>query len=598
MKIATRLFLSITAACLGSFAHAQVPSGTPGAVVPHLVNFSSVAADEHGKAIPGIVGITFAIYKDQSGGSALWLESQNVQADAKGNYAAQLGATKPEGLPLDLFTSGEARWLGVTVNGGEEQARILLLSVPYALKAADAETLGGLPASAFVLAMPSAAGTTSGNKSAITSPSPSSAPPPNSPVTGLGSAAFLPVWDTTSDIVNSVVFQSGSGSTAKVGINTATPASTLDVKGAATVRGNLSLPATGTATSTTGKRSQSTTLTTSSFNSGTGAAVSQNFRWQAEPTGNNTITPSGTLNLLFASGTGTPTETGLKIASNGQITFANGQAFPGTGTITGVMAGTDLLGGGTNGNVTLNLDTTKIPQLATSNNFLGNQTVTGNVDVIGGIGVGVLAPSTTLDVFVGTAGIHAPIAKFGSSSTTDSNSILTYNGTGTTEVFQSGCANCFMLGAQAGDGGMRVTAGKKMFFGDSTGQSRLALDSAGNASQPRTAGGTVKAMIRSAGGSIFGCFNSTLSGAAATTPPCGFTEDETGAGDDIFNLGFQVNDRFFSVTTWDDPLDGIPDTISVCIGGGCVHTLSANEVEVTARKGGDFYVSAFWLLVY
>ena len=29
---------------------------------------------------------------------------------------------------------------------------MLLLSVPYALKAADAETVGGLPASAFVLA--------------------------------------------------------------------------------------------------------------------------------------------------------------------------------------------------------------------------------------------------------------------------------------------------------------------------------------------------------------------------------------------------------------------------------------------------------------
>src|SRR3990170_1578308 len=34
----------------------------------------------------------------------------------------------------------------------EEQPRILLVSVPYALKAADAETLGGKPASAFVLA--------------------------------------------------------------------------------------------------------------------------------------------------------------------------------------------------------------------------------------------------------------------------------------------------------------------------------------------------------------------------------------------------------------------------------------------------------------
>ena len=32
--------------------------------------------------------------------------------------------------------------------------------------------------------------------------------------------------------------------------------------------------------------------------------------------------------------------------------------------ITGVTAGTDLTGGGTSGNVTLNLDTTKVPRLA------------------------------------------------------------------------------------------------------------------------------------------------------------------------------------------------------------------------------------------
>jgi hypothetical protein len=82
---------------------------TSSAVVPRLVNFS------------GIAGATFAIYKEETGGSPLWLETQNIQADAKGNYTIQLGATKPDGLPLDLFSSGEARWLGVTISGGSEQ---------------------------------------------------------------------------------------------------------------------------------------------------------------------------------------------------------------------------------------------------------------------------------------------------------------------------------------------------------------------------------------------------------------------------------------------------------------------------------------------
>src|SRR6202011_5396248 len=123
--------------------------------VPRRGTFTGKAADAQGKPIAGIAGVTFAIYKDQYEGPPLWLEPQNIQADAKGNYTAQLGATKPDGLPLDLFSSGDARWLGVTVNGGHEQPRVLLLSVPYALKAADAETLGGRPVSAFMMAPPS-----------------------------------------------------------------------------------------------------------------------------------------------------------------------------------------------------------------------------------------------------------------------------------------------------------------------------------------------------------------------------------------------------------------------------------------------------------
>jgi hypothetical protein len=132
----------------------QSTSSQSSAVVPRLVNITGKAADAQGKPIAGIAGVTFAIYKEQYEGAPLWLETQNVQADAKGNYTVQLGATKPDGLPLDLFTSGEARWLGVRVNGGEEQPRAVLVSVPYALKAHDAETLGGRPASAFMVVPP------------------------------------------------------------------------------------------------------------------------------------------------------------------------------------------------------------------------------------------------------------------------------------------------------------------------------------------------------------------------------------------------------------------------------------------------------------
>lgn len=63
------------------------------------------------------VGITFALYADQEGGTPLWLETQNVEVDPEGRYTALLGVTSAEGLPLELFTSGEARWLEITGRG-------------------------------------------------------------------------------------------------------------------------------------------------------------------------------------------------------------------------------------------------------------------------------------------------------------------------------------------------------------------------------------------------------------------------------------------------------------------------------------------------
>src|SRR5271163_4929591 len=151
------LCVSLLVVILSSLMAGQQPSASSAVVVPRLMNYSGKAVDTTGALVPaaknaGTIGATFAIYKEQYDGAPLWIETQTVTTDSKGNYTAQLGASRSEGLPLELFASGEARWLGVRINGGEEQPRVLLLSVPYALKAADAQTLGGLPPSAFALA--------------------------------------------------------------------------------------------------------------------------------------------------------------------------------------------------------------------------------------------------------------------------------------------------------------------------------------------------------------------------------------------------------------------------------------------------------------
>ena len=95
----------------------------------------------------------------------------------------------------------------------------------------------------------------------------------------------------------------------------------------------------------------------------------------------NTSTPSATLNLLFGSGTTAPTETGLRVSSNGLLNFAAGQTFP--GTITGVSAGPGIAESGTSGIVKLGIDPTQVPLLTAANVFTGNQSVTGSVSATG-----------------------------------------------------------------------------------------------------------------------------------------------------------------------------------------------------------------------
>ncbi len=306
-----------------AFSVAQSPTSNSEtqkpSVVPEYVKFNGTAKDVNGKPLTGVIGITFSLYRSEVGGGVLWMETQNVQVDSSGRYNVSLGSAKP--LPVELFASGEARWLGVQVANQVEQPRVLLMSVPYALKAADAETLGGRPASAFMAA-------------AVPGSSGDAALPPAGTITGGGTANFVPLFTGPSTIGNSKIFQTTGGN---FGIATTTPAAKLDVKGTGDFRDTL------------------------------------------------TLFPKTTHPALSISGTA------FQVSNAGTVTFVSGQTFPGTGTITGVTAGADLTGGGTTGKVTLNLDTTKVPLLASSNTFNAGQTVKGNL-TLGGSGNGVIFP--------------------------------------------------------------------------------------------------------------------------------------------------------------------------------------------------------------
>src|SRR5207244_5347499 len=126
----------------------------------------------------------------------LWQEVQNLELDTQGRYVTLLGAGSREGLPIEMFASGEPRWLGVRAQLPDEaeQPRILLLSVPYALKAADAETLGGKPLSAFVLAPEVVTARVLAGNSGDLPRASATAGPPSPAVAGTGTLNKLVKW--------------------------------------------------------------------------------------------------------------------------------------------------------------------------------------------------------------------------------------------------------------------------------------------------------------------------------------------------------------------------------------------------------------------
>lgn len=180
MRFSTTTALLITALIFSVTICAQ-PQSNQATAVPRFIRFNG---SYHSTQQMPVVGATFSIYRQQYDGTPLWNEIQNVQPDKDGNFSALLGSTVSEGMPVDLFTGTEPRWLEVEIDQ-VKQPRILLGSVPYAMKASDADTLGGLPAAAYLRA-----------------PSPGGAA--TSSVAGATAAAFTVLPQTTSGFANCI----------------------------------------------------------------------------------------------------------------------------------------------------------------------------------------------------------------------------------------------------------------------------------------------------------------------------------------------------------------------------------------------------------
>ena len=105
--------------------------------VPQTIDYQGRLADNTGNYLNGVVTVNFYIYNVETGGTALWSESQDVSM-SNGIFHVQLGSLAA--FPSTLF-DGAVRWLELEVGGETLSPRTIVASVPYSIKAETAYTL-------------------------------------------------------------------------------------------------------------------------------------------------------------------------------------------------------------------------------------------------------------------------------------------------------------------------------------------------------------------------------------------------------------------------------------------------------------------------
>ncbi|OIO02899.1 MAG: hypothetical protein AUJ51_05655 [Elusimicrobia bacterium CG1_02_56_21] len=128
---------------------------------PALINYQGRLVDANGNPLSGAYSITFSIYSAASGGSAIWTETQSLSLD-NGIFSASLGASSA--LTPSVFSS-DTRYLGVQVGADAEMTpRTQLLSVPYAIYAASAASVGSAGQGVIISTYVEVAGHVTANK--------------------------------------------------------------------------------------------------------------------------------------------------------------------------------------------------------------------------------------------------------------------------------------------------------------------------------------------------------------------------------------------------------------------------------------------------
>ena len=198
-------------------------------------------------------------------------------------------------------------------------------------------------------------------------------------------------------------------------------------------------------------------------------------------------------------------------------------------------------------------------------------------------------------------GVHGETSSNGSSGVIGVNSgggtgVYGSSSTGGTGVTGKSTTGVYGVGTTTGVSGSGTTGvyGSGSSYG-------FATDS--NVYQARSAGGWAKALVNVDGSDapykILRCYNSTLAGTAASTPPCGFNLTELRPAVFDIDFGFEIDDRFWSVSAEGYVVSGdngaiITNAYADTTGSGKNSVLNVS----TYTDGGDYQGSIFTVVIF
>ncbi|MFN7977294.1 MAG: hypothetical protein U0P30_04105 [Vicinamibacterales bacterium] len=483
--------------------------------------------------------VVLGIYDDATDGVPLWQEVQAIAVGAGGLYTVLVGATSADGVPPELFATGEPRWLGITGQwpGAEAAPRTLLTSVPYAVRAArasDADALGGLPASAYLRVRGS--GTPRGEDgTAATTAGTAGSSRATDPLVNAGTAGRIGKFVSGTDLGDSVMTESAG----RIGVGTPSPLDTMSVRftdtgGAFTGYAVQNLG--GTAASYSGMLFYDQNGALGQF---------QGFNNSTHEYRINNIASGGSINFMLNSASL------FRVTSGG--TIADGGAS--NAGLTGTTASPAFRVAGLAG-----INTHPSAQ---SLGVLGQATASPIGTGVNGFG------SITGGYFEATgnpSGGFNPTGLYGAAGGSAGTGVV---GTGASQGMYAEATGLFGVGLKA----------KAPALG-------FAIDTEGSIRQQRTDGGAVKAMARvDAAGNILQCFNSQATGSS-----CGIGVTRVSTGHYAVDFGFQVNDRPF-VT---QPLIGPASAINQ----GIVISEPATQITLVPFNNSGPVDNAFVIVIF